>query len=168
MHDFIGTFDDGGYVHAVLVDDCLEEAAVDGLQGVHRIPNALTRYVDDRTAELARRADYRRGLSLVLHGGIGRGFFVGFGKPPPNWHRLALSVHDFMLLGWEHEMSALRAWKLLDQQKFLQARGITFSNLSGFMNLYGYAEAQRFELAPAGNDTRICWTLAGFFGTAAP
>jgi hypothetical protein len=74
---------------------------------------------------------------------------LGFDEPPPpQWQRLVLSAADFMRLAWDNEMGALRAWKLLEQEDELGRRNVQFVNVNGFMNLYGYAEREHYELVP--------------------
>ena len=146
--DFVGRFDDGAYAHVLFVPDCLAASAHKGLQGVNTLPGIIDQRIERRTAEIAGRADYRRGMTLLVHGGVGRGFSAGFGEAPPGWQRLALSTPDFMRLGWDAELNALLAWKLLEQEDALRARGITISNINGFPNLYAYARHQEFELVP--------------------
>jgi hypothetical protein len=148
IHEFTGRFDLGAYAHIIFVHDALADAAGGGLQGMHRLPSQVDERVRAKKDELASRSDYRRGMTLVVHGGIGRGFAAGFGEAPPNWQHLALSLHDFMLLSWGHDFSALRAWKLSEQEDALRGRGVEISNPNGFLNLYGYAEHQNFELVP--------------------
>jgi hypothetical protein len=148
LHEFVGLFDEGGYAHLIVVPDSLEETAQEGLQGTHSLSHVLDEHINARTMALAERSDYRRGLTLLVHGGIGRGFAVGFGKAPPGWQRLGLCMPDFMRLGWDHDATALRAWKLLDQEDAPRDRGITLSNINGFMNLYGYVHHQDFKLVP--------------------
>ena len=102
--------------------------------------------MNEQTAALAARADYRRGLTLVIHGGVGRGFAAGFGEPPAGWQRLGLPLPDFMRLGWDTEFGALRAWKLLDQEDALGRCGVGIANINGFTNLYAFARQQDFQL----------------------
>jgi hypothetical protein len=147
-HEFIGQFDEGGYVHVVFIPDSLEQILKDGLQSVDSIPDKMTARLDAVAAEIAKRPDYQRGITLIVHGGTGRGFFAGFGEPPPEWQRLILSGADFMSLAWDNEMDALRAWKLLDQEDELRKRDVEFVNANGFMNLYGYAASENYELVP--------------------
>jgi hypothetical protein len=88
-------------------------------------------------------------MTLIVHGGSGRGFFVGFGDAPTQWERLVLRVSDFMMLSWDTEMDALRAWKLLDREnELLTKRDTYFVNANGFINLYGYAENVNYALVP--------------------
>ena len=152
--DFVGTFDDGSYVHLIFVPDDLAETAQQGLLGVHSLMGAINDRVDERAAALAARSDYRRGVTLVVHGGMGRGFWAAFGESPPGWQRLALSISDFILLGSESEFTALRAWKLLEQEAALEKRGVFISNMGGFLNLVAFGYHQNFELVPESMNLR--------------
>jgi hypothetical protein len=147
--EFIGRFDEGGYIHLVFVPDTLEPILKDGLQSLDSIPDAFTKRVNEKSHEISKQPDYQRGMTLLVHGGVGRGFYAEFDEAPNQWERLILAASDFMLLAWDEEMTALRAWKLLDQEKQLLARGTYFINANGFMNLYGYAESQGFVLIPS-------------------
>ncbi len=147
-HEFVGRFDEGGYAHVIFIPDSLEQILKDGLQSVHNVSDETTARFDAIAAEIAKRPDYQRGMTIIVHGGIGRGFFAGFGEPPPQWQRLILSGSDFMHLSWDNNIDALRAWKLLDQEDELRRRDVEFVNANGFMNLYGYAASANYELVP--------------------
>ena len=147
--EIIGCFDEGGYAHLVFIPDSLEEILEDGIQSIHELTDEFTAQLDRVAAEIAKRPDYQRGMTFIVHGGIGRGFSMGFDEPPPpQWQRLVLGAADFIRLAWDNEMTALRAWKLLEQEDELRRRDIQFVNVNGFMNLYGYAEQENYELVP--------------------
>ena len=148
LREFIGTFDGGGYVHLVFVPDDFEEVANEGIVSIHRIKGIVQDRIRDRAACLAAKPDFRRGLTVLVHGGIGREFSPLCGELPCGWHQLCLSAPDFMLLGNESEFTALRAWKLLQQVNDLEAKGVVFPNLRGFLNLASFAYYGDFELVP--------------------
>ena len=148
LREFVGTFDEGGYVHLIFVPDDFEEIAQEGLGKIHKIKGMIKDRIHDRAAYLAAKPDYRRGLTVLVHGGIGREFSPVWGEFPSDWHQLCLSAPDFMLLGSESEFTALRAWKLLQQVDDLEAEGVVFPNLRGFLNLAAFAYYGDFELVP--------------------
>ena len=154
LREFVGTFDNGGYVHLVFVPDDFEEIARKGLLSVHSLKGLIERRVRERASSLASKTDYRRGLTVLVHGGIGRDFTGEFGKFPDNWHYLGLSVPDFMLLGNESEFTAMRAWKLLQQESDLGKRGVLLPNLRGFLNLVAFGYYNGFELVPINMNLR--------------
>ena len=150
MREFIGTFDDGGYVHLIFAPDDFEAAAEAGLASFRLLEEPVCKRIRERTSAIAGRKDYRRGLTVLMHGGVGRRFsgtLEDVSDFPLGWHRLCVSASDFMLLGSMPEFTALRAWKLLQQVDELKERGILFLNLHGFPNLVAFAYWVGFELA---------------------
>ena len=148
MREFVGAFDDHAYFHVLFVPDDFEEVAREGLTSVHGLEDAVRERIDDRAAELAREVRCRRGLTVVVHGGIGREFAPVWGDLPDGWHQLCLSAPDFMLLGSETEFTAMRAWKLLEMVAELETKGVVFLNLHGFLNVVAFADHVGFELVP--------------------
>ena len=148
MREFVGSFDDGGYVHLLFVPDDFEEIAKEGLASIHTLAGAMKGRIHDRAAELAGERDYRRGLTVLVHGGIGREFSPVWGDLPQDWHQLCVSAPDLMLLGNETDFTAMRAWKLLQQVADLETKGVVFPNLRGFLNLVAFAYYGDFELVP--------------------
>ena len=148
MREFVGAFDDHAYVHVLFVPDDFEEVAREGLTSVHSLEDAVRERIDDRAAELAREVRCQRGLTVLVHGGIGREFAPVWGDLPDGWHQLCLSAPDFMLLGSETEFTAMRAWKLLEMVAELEAEGVVFPNLHGFLNVVAFADHVGCELVP--------------------
>ena len=148
MREFLGAFDKGGYVHLVFVPDDFEAITKAGFAGTHTLEGAVQERIQDRAAELAGHPDYRRGLTVLVHGGIGREFSPVWGDLPHGWHQLCVSAPDFLLLGSKTDFNAMRAWKLLQQVDDLEARGTVLPNLRGFVNLVAFAYHVGFELVP--------------------
>ena len=148
MREFVGRFDDGGYVHLVFVPDDFEAIVKEGLARTHRLEESVRERMQDRAAALAGERDYRIGLTVLVHGGIGREFSPVWGELPHGWHQLCVSAPDFMLLGSKSDFTAMRAWKLLQQVDDLEAGGTVFPNLRGFFNLVAFAYHVDFDLVP--------------------
>ena len=148
MREVVGTFDEGGFVHLVFVPDDFEAIAKGGLAGTHALEGAVRARIENRAVDLAGARDCRRGLTVLVHGGIGREFSPVWGELPHGWHQLCVSTPDFVLLGNETDFTAMRAWKLLQQVDDLEAQGTVFPNLRGFMNLAAFAYHVGFELVP--------------------
>ena len=148
LREFVGAFDDDGYVHVLFVPDDFEEIAREGLASIHKLEDAMRGRIHDRVAELAREGDCRKGLVVLVHGGIGREFSPVWGDLPHGWHQLCVSAPDFMLLGSETDFTAMRAWKLLQRVDELEAKDVVFPNLRGFLNLAAFAYNGNFELVP--------------------
>lgn len=146
--DCVGTFDRGAYVHLVYVPDNLAAIVREGLESVHSLGVSLTELTGRTATSLSSRSDYRRGLTLLVHGGVGRPFVAEFSTPPRSWRLLCLSIADFCTLSWETGISALRAWKVLNQRHLLEKRGMYIQSVGGFMDLYGFLRARHFDFVP--------------------
>ena len=153
--DSVGQFDSDSPVHLVYVPDSLTSVGSDGLHSHRTIGRDVIERMEFTWTELSARAAYRSGLTIVVHGGVGRGFSSDFLEAPSGWHILALPVADFMLLAWDEELSALRTWKILDQEYQLAKRGNMIQNLSGFPNLYAFLRNEQFMILPYDCDLRV-------------
>lgn len=142
-----GKFDLGGYALIVLVGDELSEAMTTGLQGVN--DKDLDRggmAVAQIEKQLSALPDYRRGLTLIVQGSVGRGIAMGFDESPTEWHRVGLELGDALRMSWDGDFDATRLWKLLSQQEQLGGRGYHINNIGDdFVNRYGYLESQDFD-----------------------
>ena len=151
MREFIGRFDEGGYAHLVFVPDASEVVTETRLADSRPLQESVRKRVREGAAEIAGRQGYRRGLTILLHGGVGPQFSSALEElsdSPSGWHRLCVSAPDFTLLGEMPDFTAMRAWKLLHQVDELKTRGILFRNPRGFLNLVAYANWVGFELVP--------------------
>ncbi len=155
--DFFGVFDQVGDVHVVYVPDNLDAISTAGLPGIQDLDPAVTDRLVRAATQRARHPTYRRGLTLLVLGGIGRGYAAQPPALPIDWHLLPLPVGDFVQLGWDHEMDAARAWKMLAQQDTLARVGMSLQNLSGFANHYAFLREHDYQLVPP--DVSLSTTL---------
>lgn len=147
--DGVGLFDEGGYVHVVYAPDTVDAVVASGLESTHDCGLVVTQLTATVAKALATQPDYRRGLTILVHGGVGRPFVAGFKMPPAHWRVVCMSVADFALLSWDTGISALRVWKLLDQEQHLAQYGMHVQSVGGFVDLYGCLRSQDFAFAPA-------------------
>lgn len=142
-------FGEGAYALIVHVTDDLNEVLETGLQGMNVLLGRLKGAVSLIEAEFASKPDYRYGLTLVLQGGLGRGYVIDFDEAPSGWHRVDLALGDALRMSWDGDFTAKRIWKILSQQKQLPPRGFQVTNFNGFLNLYGYLQTRNFEPVPS-------------------
>ena len=160
----MGKFDTGAYVHLLFAPDDLRETGARGFRSVQELGRELERRLALGMAALSDRPDYQLGLTIVVHGGLGRGFHLRLPVAPSSWRVVALPLHDFMLLAGDSEMSAIRAWKLLDYEAQLLDADVRFVNGGGFPNWYGFAAETGFELVPENLDEGSVGLSLGFAG----
>ncbi len=151
MREFIGKFDEGGYLHLIFVPDDFKVAAEKGIHSFRPLEEPVRRRMQECATAIATKDDYKRGLTVLVHGGIGRRIsqtLEDLPDYPLGWLRLCVTAPDFILLGSMPDFTAFRAWKLLQQVSELKERGILFSNMRGFVNMVAFAYGIDFELAP--------------------
>ena len=146
LGEVVGTFDDGAYVHVILVQDSIVDFAANGFQSIHDATPAVNAAAMQQATKFAAEPGYRKGLTLVVYGGLGRGVKAGVAKLPDCWQFAGLGYEDLDLIGWDANSSGLRIFRMLEQEDALQDKGITLMNMNGFTNLYGYACESNFEL----------------------
>jgi hypothetical protein len=87
-------FDAGGHALIVMVSDSLVETLETGLQETQSMFGKLDTVIEPLEAEIAAREGYRRGLTLIVRGGLGRGLSASFQEAPDSWHRVVLQLGD--------------------------------------------------------------------------
>ena len=162
MREFVGKFDEQGYVHVVFVPDQFKSVANEGLSSIHELTAGVRDRIHRRVAEIINRHPAQRGLTLLVHGGIGRDFSPVWGDLPDGWHQVCISAPDFMLLANTTDFSALRAWKLLQQIDNLKKQGVICANLHGFLNLVAFAYQAGFELVPERIEQNVFYIHSDF------
>lgn len=143
------TFDRGGHALVVLASEDLADTLETGLQGINSFVGETAKSLWAIEEELSSRPDYRRGLTIIVHGGVGRGYAFGLPNSPPGWHRLSIDIGDAVRMSWDGDFTARRLWKLLSQQNQLPSKGFDVVNPNGFLNLYGYLQSQDYHPVPA-------------------
>ncbi len=91
---------------------------------------------------------YREGLSLVVFCGYGRPSYGVMPEDDSNWKIEFISAHDLETLGWIPGTSGKSIWQLLEQKRKLEEKDITFMNVNGLLNLYGWWEQTNHFLIP--------------------
>ncbi|MCW0236346.1 MAG: hypothetical protein OJJ21_22300 [Ferrovibrio sp.] len=147
--ELIGRFDDGGYVHVIYSPGDLNAVIQDGLVNARNGTADAEALSVQRAAQLSARPDFRRGLVIVGFGGIGGGHIFNPQGLHADWSVIGISPGDFIRLASDHDTSAARAWKLLEQERLLRERGYTIVNVGGFLPLYSYALKRGFSLLPS-------------------
>lgn len=148
---FIGMtcrFDVGAYAHVIFVKDQLEAIAQEGFRSIQDVSPDVRRLVAVGVAAIGALPDFRMGMTIVVFGGLGRGFQADPGRLPPHWRFVGLGCEDFELFAEDSNTSALQMYRLLDQQHELLSGRTRLVNPNGFLNLYGYAKKNDFELLP--------------------
>lgn len=148
---FIGmicSFDVGAYAHILFVQDEVGEIATEGFRSIRDVSADVRRLVAAGVAAIEALPDFRIGMTVIVFGGLGRGFQADPGRLPLQWRFLGLGCEDFSLFADDSNTSTLQMYRLLDQERELLVSRTELVNPNGFLNLYGFAEKNDFELLP--------------------
>lgn len=149
--DFIGMicrFDVGAYAHVIFVQDRIDEVAAGGFRSIKDLSRDVRRLFTAGVAAIKAMPDFRIGMTILAFGGLGRGFLADPGPIGKDWMFAGLGYEDLELFADESNTSALQMYRLLAQERDLLTRRTRFENPNGFLNLYGFAKKNDFELLP--------------------
>lgn len=146
----ICTFDVGAYAHVLFVPDDVKAIAAEGFRSVHDASPDVRRLVMGGIAAITALPDVRLGMTILVFGGLGRSFTADPGRLPPGWRFVGLGCEDLELFADDANTSALQMYRLLDQERELLVSRTEIVNPNGFLNLYGFAKANEFQLLPEG------------------
>ncbi len=141
-------FDIGAYAHVIFVQDQVDAIVADGFRSINDVSTDVRRLAAAGVVAIEGRPDFRMGMTIVVFGGLGRGFSADPGRLPPKWKFVAFGCEDFELFGEDSNTSALQMYRLLDQEQQMLASRTGLFNPNGFLNLYGFAKSNDFELLP--------------------
>jgi hypothetical protein len=146
--EMICTFDVGAYAHVLFVQDNVAEVASEGFRSIKDVSADVGRLVASGIAVTQAMPEFRMGMTIIVFGGMGRGFKADPGRIPPKWRFVGLGSEDLELFAEDSNTSALQMYRLLEQERELLSTRTQLVNPNGFLNLYGFAEANDFELLP--------------------
>lgn len=150
--EFICAFDVGHYAHVLLVPDDLSRAQAEAYASPYKMPlrdESVFRERIRNVAELiSHRSDYQAGLTIVIFGGIGRGFVAEADELPNAWHFAHFSLADLWLLARSHDISLHRLWKMENQVELLRKEQFVPATLNGDLNLYAHWREHGWTFVP--------------------
>jgi len=143
-------FDINKHVHLIFLHDELDLVCRDGLDGSWR-PNggeAFAEHIEATAKTLCTQADYSGGLTIIVVGGVGRGFEIPVPKLlPEGWFLQIWSSIDFERLIWLESEWPLTLWKMSHQQTTLETFNIHFETPSD-ANFYAAWTEADYRLIP--------------------
>lgn len=145
-------FDAGKFAHFVLLHDDIGGILDEGLTSFQRFPEQfqqdLADHLDRSAKSLASRTGYIGGLTVVVLGGLGRGFGFVAPKLPNDWEFLVWTLPDLVQLNWLEEEWVLKLWKLHHQAARLRDVGVCFGPGTEHVNLFAFWRENRWRLVP--------------------
>ncbi len=152
LHAWLLKYDTNKYLHVVLLHDRLDWLNEQGLSSFMEYPEpvrvGLERYLNKIAAHCKALPEYADGMTLLVQGGLGRGFMLGFGNWPDGWRLSVIRVSDLLMLSGEIDQPIKRYLKCIRQKEWAQNAGVYFQNINGDFNFYCYWRRLNFQLVP--------------------
>ena len=152
LHAWLLKYDINKYLHVVLLHDrldCLEEQ---GLSGFMEYPDALRAgleaYLSKVTDHCRALPDFAEGMTLLVMGGLGRGFALSFNEWPDQWRLSAIRISDLLMLASELDRPITRYLKCIKQKEWAEGEGVKFINVNGDYNFYCFWRRLNYQLVP--------------------
>jgi hypothetical protein len=98
LHSWLLKYDANKYVHVVLLHDRLDWLDAQGLASYMEYSEELRTNLEDYLIKVSSHCqslpDFAEGMTLVVMGGLGRGFVLGFRNWPDQWRLSVIRISD--------------------------------------------------------------------------
>lgn len=152
LHGWLLKYDMDKYLHVVLLHDRLDWLEEQGLSSFLKYPEplrvALERYLGKVAEHCRALPDFATGVTLLVLGGLGRGFALGFNDWPDSWCLSAIRISDALMLAGELDQPITRYLKLAKHKEWAEDQGVHFHNVNGDFNFYCHWRRMNSQLVP--------------------
>lgn len=153
LHAWLLKYDSNKYIHVVLLQDRLDLLNEEGFSSILEYPeavqNGLEKYLSKVTEHCRKLPDFIEGTTLLVMGGLGRGFGLGFRDwPNDRWVCSVIRISDLLMLTSEVDQPIKHYLKCLKQKEWAESQDVNFMNINGDFNFYCYWRRSEFQLVP--------------------
>ena len=152
LHDWLFKYDVDKYLHVVLLHDHMDWLNTQGLSSYMEYSDAqragLEKYLSQVSSHCRSLPDFAEGMTLIVMGGLGRGFVLGFEDWPDQWRLSIIRISDLLMLADEADRPVARYLKCIKQRESVEEKGVRFQNIDGDYNFYCFWRRQNYRLVP--------------------
>lgn len=152
LHTWLLKYDSDKYLHIVLLHDLLNQVVSEGFASFQKYKDAERKELKEYFAEVAAKCkslpDCNQGMTIILIGGLGRGFMLNFEDWPENWWFSVLRLPELLTLAGEPNYPINRFIKFVKQREWAEQQGVTFINVNGDLNQYCFWCDNKHQIVP--------------------
>ncbi|ACG74560.1 conserved hypothetical protein [Anaeromyxobacter sp. K] len=152
LHGWLIRYDLGRYLHVVLLHDNMSELAEGGLSTFREYPEEIRESLEKYLSKVAEHCrelpEFARGVTLLVTGGLGRGFALGLVDWPAGWHMAVVRLADLLIMADELGEPVRRFIKCIEQRDWAESKGVAFINMNGDYNFYCHWRQLKCQLVP--------------------
>lgn len=151
LHAWLFKYDINKYLHIVLLHDRLDWLDAQGFSSLLQYPEkhraGLEAYLGKISSYCRSLPDFAEGMTLLVLGGLGRGFALGFENWPDQWSFSAIRISDLLMLAGELDRPITLYLKCIKQKEWAEGKGVFFHTFSDY-NFYCYWRRLNYQLVP--------------------
>ena len=152
LHAWLLKYDISKYLHVLLLHDRLDWLGAQGLSSFMEYPEELRAGLEEYLRKVASHCrslpDFAEGMTLLVMGGLGRGFALGFRDWPDQWRLSVIRISDLLMLAGELDRPITRYLKCIKQKEWAEGQGVYFQNINGDYNFYCFWRRLNYQLVP--------------------
>ncbi|MHB8968230.1 MAG: hypothetical protein ACYC57_08220 [Thermoleophilia bacterium] len=150
LHSWLFKYDENKYLHVLLIHDHLSQINKNGLdssrQFTDKEADGLWKYITTVINQCQKDSEFIEGITLVILGGLGRGYYLPAKDLPERWYLSVLNIADLCLLEKDDDQPIKLYLKYIKQKKWAENNGVKFINMSGDINLFCYWRENKYQL----------------------
>ncbi len=152
LHAWLLKYDINKYIHVVLLHDRPDLSETYDLSSFMQYPQEMMTGLNDYLCKTANYCmslpDFEEGMALLVMGGLGRGFALGFKEWPDEWHLSDIWISDLLMLGHMPDRSVTSYLKCIKQRTWVEQEGVAIPNFNGDFNFFSYWRQSGYQLVP--------------------
>ncbi len=153
MHrEWLLAYDVGKPLHVILLQDPLDRFDVCGLWGFVDLQadalEAVNRRVQHVRDYCGSNPGFEEGTTLLVLGGLGRGFKLALNRAHVKWHITVVRISDLIMIAQEPGRSVTRYLKCTKRKAALRNLGLKFVNVGGDFGLYCAWKKDDYRFVP--------------------
>ena len=150
--DWVLTYDVGKFLHVVLLQDPLNMFDEAGLCGIVEYGDDVLKSINKRVKEVRTYCgslrEFDEGTTLVVLGGLGRGFKLTLERAEEKWHTSVIRIADLLMIAQAPGRELTLFLKCIRSKKALEESRLKFVNAHGDFALYCSWKENNYQLVP--------------------
>ena len=153
LHCWLLKYDINKFLHVILLHDRMDWLESQGFSSVMEYPDEqeanLGTYLTQVASHCRSLPDFSEGTTLLVFGGLGRGFTLGFDSYPDDWRLSCILISDLLMLASDIDRPIICYLKCIKQKNWAERKGVYFQPVNGDYNVYCYWRQQNYYLVPS-------------------
>ena len=152
LHAWLLKYDINKYIHVVLLHDRLDLLEAYDLSGFMEYPQETMTGLNDYLCKTANYCmslpDCEEGMTLLVMGGLGRSFALGFNEWPDQWHLSNIWMPNLLMVAHTPDQSVTSYLKCIKQRTWVEQEGVDIPNFNGDFNFFSYWRQSNYQIVP--------------------